>query len=510
MKTFKTLFVTLCLALLSVSCNKDHYDVSNVQGINAEGEVLLPLAFKSFTVTDLLERLEIQDEMEWSESGDITFCFDYEQNGVVKGADLLKFKDIDFEEHYTFENNYQDEEPPFTDTMVSVERSILFDSEHIHVMRAQMKSGRFDFMVASNLGEVQRVVLRSDNIKDEAGNDFELDLPVQNNTFSFDMGGLRYVSDTANTLNLRCDFYVHAQHTTDPELFVDLNIQGREMAFSQMQGFIDRFESRSSLDSVFTLFSDNWGGILEVKGARIKVSERNTFGLGASLVVDTALIYSEGLPPYSVIEPLPLSVALPAQTEFREVFDREVNGQINAMGGRAYATTNFVVNPEGIHEMVTVNDTTSIDTRIDVEIPFSFNVDHISYCDTLDVNFDDLEKLDMMEQLVLEMSFTSTLPFNLGGDFLLYNDESESIVDSLSFSPGMIKASFDGEPVKTDLTFVIDEDKMDRVTRFNHISMNYYLDSDAHDVKLNANQKLEVFLKARAKYKTNVVLDEWD
>lgn len=510
MKTSKICFAALVMALFFVSCNKEHYNVSNVHGINAEGEVLLPVASKSFTVMDLMERFEIQDEIEWSEAGDMTFHFDVEKIGVVNGSDILKFNDLNYDVDYVFENEYQNMPLPNEDTLVSFDRSIVFESDHVHVMRAQMKSGRLDFTVTSNFGDVQRVVVRSENIINEAGNDFELDLPVYDNTFGFDLDGLQYIADTANKLNLSYDFYVHAHSTSEPELSVDVNIKGNNLVISQMQGFVDRFESRSSLDSVFTLFSDNLGGILEVKGARIKVSERNTFGLGARLVVDTALVYSEGLPPYSVLEPLPLSVSLPAQTEFREVFNREVNGQINAMGGRAYATTNFIVNPEGIHEMVTVNDTTRIDTRINVEIPFTFAVDDITYLDTVNMNLANLELPDMIEQLTLEMMFTSTLPFTLKGSFFMYDSEHERITDTLLLDANLMEASFDGEPVKTDLTIVVDEDRMERVMHSNRIILSYELDSDAHDVDLNVNQKLDLYLKARAKYKADVELDEMD
>ena len=208
MKNYK-LFVVLAMALSLAACKKDHYNVSNVHGVNAEGEVLLPLAHKSFTVRDLMERFEILDEIEWSESGDMTFCFGVDNIAVVNGADMLKFKDVDYAESYVFENQYQDTPPPFTDTVVSLERPLVFESDYIHVMRAQMRSGRLDFIVESNVGDVTRVILRSENIKDESGNDFEADITVHDNTFGFNLDGLRYVADTTNTLYLSYDLYVH-------------------------------------------------------------------------------------------------------------------------------------------------------------------------------------------------------------------------------------------------------------------------------------------------------------
>ena len=510
MKYIKLFVLFVLLASLSVSCSKGHYDVSNVHGVNAEGELLFPVASKSFTIKDLMERFEVLDMIEWTESGDMTFCFDVENIAAVNGADMLKFNDVDYEESYVFENDYQDSEPPYTDTMVSFERPVVFESENIHVMRAKMKSGRLDFVVESNLGSVRRVVLRSDNITDGSGNEFEIDIPVNENTFGFDLEGLNYATDTANTLNLSYDLYVDVHGTTDPEVFVHLNVKGRDLAFSEMQGYVDTYSSHSSIDSVFTLFPDNLAGTLEVEGVRISVSERNTFSLGARLVVDTALVYSEGLPPYSVFDPLPVSVDLPPRMDFGKVLDKTLNGKIDALGGRAYATSEFIVNPEGFSEMVTVYDTNRIDTRVSVEIPFSFAVDNIAYLDTVNMNLAHLELPDLIEQLTLELSFTSTLPFNLKGSFFMYDSESERITDTLLLDADLIQASFDNRPVKTDVTLVVDEGRVEHVIHSNRIIMSYWLDSDAHEVDLNVNQKLDLSLKARAKYKNEVDFNEFN
>ena len=503
-KNASILLITLALALLVTSCKKNHYDVSNVHGINAEGEVLMPIVHKSFTISDLMENFGLYDEIEWSEAGDMTFRFDYENMGVVNGADLLKFKDVDFEENYVFENLFQNIPLPSVDTMVHFEQSIVFESEHIHVMRAKMKSGRLDFMLDSNLGRLYRVVLRSNNIKEELGNNFVLDLPVHDNTFGFDLEGLRYISDAPNTLNISLDLYVHVQSTNDPEISFDFSIKGSDLAFSEMQGFVDRYDNRNSIDTMFTLFPGNLGGALEVEGARIKVSERNTFGLGARLVVDTAMVFGDGLTPYSIFEPLPLSIDLMPQQEFHEVFNRKVNGIINSQGGRAYASTNFIVNPDSYSQMVNVVDSSRIDARISVEIPFSFAVDDITYLDTIDTDFSDFELPEMIEQITMELTFSSTMPLNLKGSFFLYNSDNDCVTDTLFVGSDFIKASFDGRPVTTEVKLVVDRERVEQAVQSDHLIMSYCLDSDSHDVNLNASQKLDLYLKARAKYKTDI------
>lgn len=507
MKASRVLFAILFLSLLVASCSK-HYDVSQVQGINAEGEVLLPVAHKSFSVRKLMERFQMDNAIVWTDEGDMTFCFALENKGVVKGDDMLRFDDVDYSGHYVFENTSLFSSAHAEDTVVSLMHSIVLESDRVRVMRAVMKSGRLDFVVGSNFGHLQHVVLRSDNIMDEAGNSFELDLPVDDTLFGFDLAGWRYVTDTVNKLNLGCDLYFAVQGTQDPERIVDLGIRGYDLAFSEMVGFVDKYDNRSCIDSIFTLFPDNMGGMLELEGVRIFVNERNTFSMGARLVVDTAMVFSDGLSPYSILEPLPLSIDLPPQLEFQEVFAREVSGQLNAMGGRAYSTSSFIMNPDESSEMVTVVDTSQIDTRIGVEIPFSFIVDNIAYIDTVNLNLQHLDMPNMIEELTLELEFVSTLPFNINASFFMYDSKNDKITDTLLMDADLIRASLDGQPVKTNLTLVVDEDRMENVMQSNRIIMSYRLDSEAHNIDMNVNQKLDLTLKACAKYNAEVGFKE--
>lgn len=510
MKYNKLYLILALLAMFFVGCKKGHYDIDNVHGINAEGEVLLPVATKSFTVKDLMERFEIQDEIEWTESGDMLFCLGFENIGVVDGANLLKFKDMKFEDHFVFENLYPNEQPPFVDTVLSYENDILFESEGIHVMNGWITSGHIDITIASNIGNVMRVVLRSTDITDGAGHGLELDLPVQANTFSFDLDGMYYATDVANTLNLSYELYVNVHSTPDPEAFVDITMDAIDMAFSMMQGYVEAYNSRNSIDSTFSLFPDNLSGSLELEGVRLRVSERNTFGLNAQLVVDTAWIFNEGMPPYSVLEPLPLVVDLPSQTQYVQVIEKSLSGRIDAGGGRFFASSNFIVNPNGLTEMVTVVDTSRIDTKVDIEIPFSFSIDDITYLDTVNMNLAHLDLPEMIEQLILDLTFASTLPMNLNASFYMYDSENDRITDTLLANAELIEASFDGQPKTTDVTLVIDENKVEQVMHSDRIIMLYKLDSDMHDVNLNASQKLDLFLKAKAKYNGNVEINDFD
>ena len=495
------LFIVLCLAVaLLPSCKKGHYDVNNVHGVDVEGELLLPIATQSFTMMDMMERFHIDSLITCSEAGELSYLYYFEDEDAVDGKKLLTFKDLNHTEHYAFENPHILEPPSITDTMLRFQKTIVFEAEHISAFEAEMKSGSLEFQLESNVGNLRRVVLRSPNIKDGQGHDFVLDALVQANTFGFDLTDLHYLSDTANALTFEFELYCYYFPTTDPELYADIKIVGRDLAMRSMRGYVEAYGSRNAVDTVFSLFPNNLEGVLEVEGVSIRLSERNTFPMDSRLVVDTALVTGENVAPYSILEPLPLVVDLPSQHAYSEVFSQSLHGMINACGGRAYASSDFIVNPAGVNEVFTVFDTCNVDVRVDVEIPFDFKVDDVTYVDTVNMNLTEFNLPEIIECLTLELTFNSTLPLNLSGHFYMYDSENDEVTDVLLPDSKLIQASFDGQPATTTVSIDVTEERIDNVLRSDCIIMAYALDTDARDVKLNANQKLSLFVKAKVKY----------
>lgn len=498
--------ITLILGLFlcfSTSCNKDHYNVTNVHGIDAQGEVLLPIGSETITIMDMMERFQVDSIITCADDGSLSFDYLYEGLGVLSGEEILRFKDLLYEEHYSIDNPYV-ETPPYVDTVLGFQRTIVFQADHIEVLEAKMKSGHLDFTIASNVGVLRRVTLSTSDIKDAEGNDFVRDFYPQSGRFGFDLEGLQYQTDTANSLTLNYELYCTYVPTTAPHLYVDFKIEGSDLAFSEMTGYLEPYDSRNRVDTAFSLFPHNLLGVLNVRDAMMRVSERNTFGVDARLVIDTAQIICEGIAPYSVFDPMPLVVELPAQNTFGEVLSYPLSGEITPSGGNVMASSLFVVNTSGVEDLITVYDTCNLDVRVDVTLPFSFIVNDVQYLDTIDLDLAEIELPDLIEQLTLELTFNSTLPINMMSLFYMYDSEHEVVTDTLVGEGILIEASFDGQPTHTTLSFDITEERIERVLHSDRIIMKYLLDTDAHNVKLNADQKLTLFVKAKAKYDTLV------
>jgi hypothetical protein len=93
------------------------------------------------------------------------------------------------------------------------------------------------------------------------------------------------------------------------------------------------------------------------------------------------------------------------------------------------------------------------------------------------------------------------MPINMNAQFFSCDSETGLITDTLLAESRLIRASFDGQPVTTEVTLEITEDKIEPLLRSGWLISRYELDTEAQTAVLKAQQSLDVMLKARLKYK---------
>ena len=93
----------------------------------------------------------------------------------------------------------------------------------------------------------------------------------------------------------------------------------------------------------------------------------------------------------------------------------------------------------------------------------------------------------------------------MNAQFFTYDSETERITDTLVAKDKLIGASFDGRPTMTELTLEVTGDKVQHLIESDRLISCYALDTEAHDVVLNGQQRVDAFMKARVKY--NGVVD---
>lgn len=500
MKSRRLLFALASLALAFASCNPNQYNFDNFQGVHADGEMYLPIAHGDYTVSDLMQRFEIDSLIDYDPSGNMSFNVFLEQMGIIKGEEMLRFDDVSSDEHFVFSFPWKGRALMSIDTVFNLRQTIRLESEDIRVLSATMKSGVFDFIASTNFGEIRKIDITSPEIKDAQGNEYEFVYDPQLGINGFDLAGLRYETNETNTLNFNYKVYVSIQNVVLPEYCFDFHVSGTDLALGEMRGYINPYDIRTRIDTAFSVFPDNMSGMMAVENAVVTLSERNTFGMGASLVIDTAMVWGDGIDPFFLLDPLPLEIEVRPATDFVEVFHQALDGRLDAQAGAIYLTSDLIVNPEGTMEQVSVTDASTIDMRVNVNVPFDFSIDDVHYTDTVNMRLSEIQSPEWIKKLTLELLFTSTVPFNLMGRFQMIDTEHNEITYTLLDDATLIAASYDGQPTVTEVTIEIDGVRMADVMRSDRIILDFGIDSDGRNIVLNADQGLRFYLKAKVEY----------
>jgi len=496
------LFIVLAfVSLLFVSCNKNQFDFSNFHGVEAQGEWLLPVAHGQYTVTDLMRRFEVDSLIDYTPTGNMSYNFFLEQLGVIDGNDLLEFRDLFVDEYYSINNmmpGYYLPNP--IDTMFLLSQSVNFHSDNISVLSARMKSGSFDFQVLSNAVDIQRIEISSIQIKDADGNPYVFMYEPDSGLTNFDIAGLYYETVNPNALAFKFKVYARIQDLTMPEFDFHLHIAGFDFALSEMNGYVSTYDIRNTIDTTFSIFPDNMSGTLAVENVHVTLNERNTFGLDTRLVVDTAILIGADNEPIPLISPLPLVIDANATPDYIEVFQQPLDGTLDTHAGNFFLSSNLIVNPENQNNLVTITDASAIDMQVNVNVPFEFNMDNVHYVDTVNMRLSEISSPEWIKKLTLELTFNSTVPFNMIGKFQMLDSEHNEITDVLIDEATLITASLDGQVTTVTVPIEITDQRLQTIMQSDRIILDFDLDSEGRSIVLNANQGLQFYVKAKVEY----------
>lgn len=508
MRHIRLLLLLVAVASCFGACNK--FDLSHVQAVHTEGEMLLPVSNGSYTIVDLMQRFQMDSLIDYDQSGNMSYNLLFDQMGLLKGGELLKFNDLEINEHFEVPNPLPGVVLPFpVDTMFQYTQTVQLESEYVSVRSATMKSGRFEFGVSSNVPDIRQIVISSSDIKDEEGNAFSFVFDPESGQSGIDLSGMRFETAEENTLHFNYAVRAKVQELPMEGFVFDIDLKGKDLAIQDMSGFVNTYSIRSTLDTVFSVFPDNMSGMLDLENILVTLSARNTFGLEARFFVDSALISGNDIEPFQLVSPLPLEVSATSSPIFIQMFQQYLNGTLNAHAGHAHISTDLVLNPNGTHELVEVSEASSIDLRVHANVPFQFNIDEIHYIDTVNMRLSQLQSPEWIKKLTLELTFVSTIPFNLNGRFMMYDSEHDVVTYNLLDNATLIASSYDGTPTTTQVTIEITDETMIQENVFNsdRIILDFVLGTESHDVVLNANQNLNFTLKAKVDYEGDINLN---
>ncbi len=496
----RTPFVLLVgLLLVCFACNKNHYDFDRFEGVEAEGEWNLPIASASRTIGDVINALNQNGAIVNDENGNLHFVYNYFIDDAIKGADFMYFKDQQFADSVVIDNPAPIVLPAPIDTVLRFEKTIALASENIGMMSAEIKSGRLGFSVATNLSGFRQIIVMSPNIMDANGNNLNLVMDTLDKERVIDVAGYRCETQVDNEITLVVEVHLSIQDLSESQYKTSFDLKVNDLKMSRMTGKIGRFSSCHRIDTTFNLFPNSLEGTAMFLDAKVKLRERNSFDLPARLRIDTAMISGAGQS-YCIFDQMPVVVNIAPSDGYVEVFNENVSGVLNTNKQQALSSAVFILNPYSLNTVFEVADTTSIDTEIGVYIPFKFNVPRVNYIDTVDMHLSNYDSLDFFKEVVLNMLVRTDIPFNINVRACFYHYDSGEVTATLFDDDWVLKGAFDGNMQESDITIALTQEHIRQLLHSDKLIIQYHIDTEGHDVELNAKQRLMMALRAKVFY----------
>lgn len=509
----KSLFLGLALmtafAFLTVSCNQNRFDFSELESIETNGHWSLPVGTLSITLEQVLNQLGENDVISYDETGDIIVSYRYAWDTVVIGSSFMGYDSIHNEVKFTSENPYPYvlEEP--VEGVLYFEDSVYLESEEVLLQSAKIRSGHLSFQLTDYTGDIREYIVGSNNILDANGVPFRRSIDLHNENV-VDLAGYRFVTGGNNTLYFFYEIHYVALDYVGPEFVFTGNLDINDLKVQELSGYVNNYVSPYSIDTSFQLPLENVEGAIDFTGANLKILQRNSFGLPCRLQIDTAELYGEGVDPYLIFDEdaYPLNLDLAYSLNYTEFMDEDVHLGLSTNHNRARASGAFILNPEGTPVLVTLFDTATMGVAVEVNVPLKFNISDVTYNDTVDMDLSEIENTDILSEVRLTLTFDSELPVNLEAQIYTTDPETGAVNDSLLGATQTIRGAFvPGTSERTNVVATLTQDFLNKLMANRHLLVRLGLDTEDNNVSLNVEDGIRVTVKMDVIYDGEIDLN---
>lgn len=506
--------VLAIIGTLLFSCNKNRFDLDHLESVQGSGQWKLPIGSMRVTLEEVFDQLGENNLISYDENGNLQLQYEYINDEILKGSDFLNLGSLVFDFQMHVENEHQGE--IFTDPIQDTLRfnqviSVALDSAGMK--SAIVKSGEMIMRMETNIGEVTNIVFSSSGVIMPNGDTLACyfnqlngnTVDLSGATFQMNTDPMTGLSDSTLTFNYEVHYLINSFDAAEYDLSTQIGLTN--VKIKEITGYINSFVYDFSYDTAFNLPLANIEGEMELIGVDLKVKEKNTFGFDALFEIDQAEFFGEGVAPSPVFPNYPYCLEVMSSPEYTNVFP---GGPLNIRYSTDFegvrVASKLIINPGGGTRLIRINDDSSMGIAVDAVVPFQFNIPHVAYLDTVDINVSDINTPDFVKEIVLGVIFQSEMPFNFDAQFYTVDAQTGQITDSLMAEPLRINGSFDGNPVNTTAEISITQSRVNSLLAANKLIMRLGVNSQNQNVFLNLANGLGVTLKADVIYDGQVEL----
>ena len=515
-------------AMLMFSCNKNRFDFSEFDTVNASGQWKLPIGTASITLGQVLGQMGANNLIQNDPDGNyfVSYC-DTVDNFSAERIWKLLDKQIEFPFPIpgidTLPFSIADSLLPYVDTLKLTHNIPLNemnnDSESfVSIKKLVMKSCILSLKPVGNLLDVLNMSVSSPDIHKEGNENDTLNLVFDASTnfeasladYAFNMKDYQGLDNPC--VRLHYGLVYRYDSSNDPSDGLTVTLGFREIVIKELNCTIDSYEKTFDTCAAFSFPLGNIAGQLSLVGTKLKIYEKSSFkNLKAIVALQQAKLFGGNAAPADLITPFEIDIF--DYDDFGPVIDKEFTFTYNTEFDSIRLSGSINLNPEGGDNLICIYDTSSIVFAYDVMVPFSFNIPTVSYCDTMDINLSDISAPDFVEEMNLFVRIDSKLPINLNAQFYTVDKNTGMVTDTLFPGEKFIKGKFDSlttnpKPETSEFEISITEQRVEHLMASDKIIMKFSVDTESQDIWLNENQGLEVTMKVDVKYNGDINLSQ--
>ena len=514
----RVMMVTLIMTMF-FSCNQD------VKRIKVDNQIALSLFSDTVRVGDLIDGMgeTASQFIRISEDGCIyAYYADSVSNAVVASDILSGIQDVDFETGTSFEVPTVPPSPVPVPIELPFENifSIPFEYEGYEINKVELKSGRLYFEFSTNLDLIDNIKLTTNNIR--LADNSSLELTIDFNENSICVVDIDLADCKIEPVDGSIYFSALLAATVSDQGIggtYDISVLGSvsDIKFKSIDGAIhdSRFDFIGSRE--LSLAFPNLYGDLKIATPEFSIKYINTFGFEANGFIDSLYLadasgnYTSLIKDWNEVE----MTLLPTGDGYDSItyLDDEIIDEINILDDYKIITFNgnIVVGCDEVAANM-ITDDSHIDIIADLALPLEFNIENLSYIDTLPFNLSlnsnsdvegsvdnsgTIEVENIFDEIEFKFVFENAIPVQIKPQ--MYMLENGIVIDSLFDGTSLIHGNFDGTIVEDVIVINASDDKLHNIQCADHLILSIALSSHGNNVVIKTSDffNLKIGMKTK-------------
>lgn len=394
--------------------------------------------------------------------------------------------------------------------------SVPFEYEGYEIEFVQLKNGRLNLALSTDLTLVRNVVLSTDNIKMGNGSNMEIALDFTKGLeqeVNLDLTNCIIAPENKNiTFSATLVLDVPLEEGFEGGLYtVDVNGGIMDVEFKSIDGKINDFVFDFIGSHDFDFSIPNVGGNLKIATPEFSIKYVNTFGFRADGVIDSLYLIDDAGNMTSLIKDgqrveLSLHSTGGAYDSISEL-DEKLVDDINILQGFNKITFNgnIILGCDEVTDNM-ITDDSHIDIIADLAIPLEFKMENLNYTNTFDFdlsldnseeNEESIHLENIFDELEFKLIFNNAIPVQITPQ--VYVLENGVALDSLFDEKACIHGKFDDEITEDILVVRVTGDKLEHVQRADQLMLDITLSSEGERVVLNTNDYFDLRIGLKTK-----------